>query len=138
MRKVFIDSGAFIAYLVRNDRSHEPTVRLFSKQPRSSWSTSVLVVSETYSWFLHRHGEPAARSFAGLIRALPGLEVLAADADHLREVWRKAEALRGLKLTLVDASALVWLERRDIRTVWGTDHHLACEGATVVPGPPAG
>ncbi|MDX1619075.1 MAG: RagB/SusD family nutrient uptake outer membrane protein, partial [Balneolaceae bacterium] len=31
--------------------------------PNVRWSTSALVRSETYSWFLHKYGEEAARSF---------------------------------------------------------------------------
>jgi hypothetical protein len=51
-------------------------------------------------------------------------------------VWAKLDDLRGLKLTFVDASSLVWLQEREIKTVWGTDHHLAVEGARVLPGSP--
>lgn len=46
---------------------------------------------------------------------------------------------RGLHrfwLTFVDASALVCLQERGIKTVWGTDYDLALEGAAVLPGPP--
>jgi len=48
---------------------------------------------------------------------------------------RKLDALRGRKLTIVDASSLVILEARCIPTAWGTDHHLGFEGAVVRPGP---
>ena len=134
-REVFIDSGAFVAFLVRSDRLHDEVERLFARPPRK-WCTSVLVVSETYSWFLHRVGEEAARVFRTLIHSLTGLEVLPADAHHQAAVWKKLDQLRGLKLTFVDASSLVWLEEREIEVAWGTDHHLGVEGAKVVPGPP--
>lgn len=94
------------------------------------------MVSETYGWFLHRLGEEAARRFRGLVQSLTGLEILPADGEHQRAVWRKLDSLRGVKLTYVDASSLVWLEERGIEVVWGTDHHLAVEGARVVPGSP--
>lgn len=131
----FIDSGAFIAFLVRTDRLHDDVVSLFADPPQS-WCTSVLVVSETYSWFLHRLGEEAARTFRVLLDRMTGLDVFDADADHRVAVWKKLDDLRGYKLSYVDASSLVWLEQRQITTVWGTDQHLAVEGARVVPGPP--
>jgi predicted nucleic acid-binding protein len=134
-RAAFVDSGAFIAFLVRSDRLHEDAVGLFTRPPRRL-STSVLVVSETYGWFLHRLGEGAARAFRALLESFPSLEVLEADSAHLDAVWRKMDELRGLKLSFVDASSLVWLETRGIRDVWGTDHHLAVEGAHVLPGAP--
>ncbi len=133
--EVFIDSGAFIAFLVRRDRLHEAAVRLFATPPRR-WSTSVLVVAETYGWFVHRLGEEAARIFRDLLRELPGLEILDTDEAHRAAVSRKLDRLRGVKLTYVDASSLVFIERRKLATVWSTDRHLAVEGSTVLPGPP--
>lgn len=130
--EVFLDSGVFIAFLVRSDRFHQEAVALFAKPPRS-WSTSVLVISECYSWFLHRHGEEAARTFRRLVQDMSELKLLEADTHHQEAVWKKLDILRGSRLTYVDASSLVWLEERKIQTVWGTDHHLALEGAKVVP-----
>ena len=132
---VFIDSGAFIAFLDRSDRLHADMAGLFARRPRR-WTTSALVISETYGWFLHRLGEDAARTFRLLIDDLPGLKVLGVDDRHRAAVDDKLEALRGTKLTYVDASSLVWLATRRITRVWGTDHHLSIEGAKVVPGPP--
>ncbi len=134
--EVFIDSGAFIAFLVRRDRQHEKAVELFAAPPRR-WSTSVLVVGESYGWFLHRLGEEEARTFRAFLDQLPGLEILDTDEAHRRAVWKKLDRLRGAQLTYVDASSLVWVEQRKISTVWGTDHHLAIERASVVPGPPS-
>ena len=134
-REVFIDSGAFIAFLDRSDRLHPDVVALFARRPRR-WCTSALVISETYGWFLHRLGEDAARTFRLLTADLPRLVVFGLDEAHRTAVDRRLEKLRGTKLTYVDASSLVWLAKKRINTVWGTDHHLAIEGAKVIPGPP--
>ncbi len=133
--EVFLDSGIFIAFLVRSDRLHGESVTLFAHPPKC-WCTSVLVISEVYSWFLHRLGEETARTFRFLLESLTDLEILSPDASHLAALWRKLDAFRGHKLTYVDASSLVWLRKRRIKMVWGTDHHLGIEGATVVPGSP--
>jgi len=133
--EVFVDSGAFVAFLVRGDRQHAATRALFAHPP-IRWCTSVLVVSETYSWFLHRQGEPAARAFLHFLHSLPDLTILDAPNEHRQAVGRKLDALRGAKLTFVDASSLVWMGKRRISTAWGTDFDLALEGAAVLPGPP--
>lgn len=130
--EVFIDSGALIAFMFRRDRHHAAAIELFADPP-ARWCTSVLVVAETYSWFLHRGGEEAARVFRGFLEGLSGLEILDTDEAHRRAVWEKLDRLRGGHLTYVDASSLVWLEKREISTVWTTDHHLALEGAKVLP-----
>ena len=135
MNRVFIDSGAFIAELDRSDALHGDVHALFAG-PSVRWSTSVLVVSETYGWFLRRIGEEAARVFRTYVMELRGLELLGADAKHHLSVVAKLERLRGTKLTYVDASSLVWLKAKGIKTVWGTDPHLGIDGAEVAPGPP--
>jgi len=133
--EVFVDSGAFIAFLDRSDALHDEAVTLFASPP-SRWCTSILVVSETYSWFLHRLGEEPARIFRRLLEDLARLRILDTSKAHRASTSSKLDSLRGTKLTYVDASSLVWLADRDIETVWGTDHHLAIEGAAVVPGSP--
>ena len=131
-QSVFLDSGILIALLNARDRWHESAKALFSlAKPR--WSTSLLVVSEAYSWFLHRHGEESARSLRALIDNLDGLRIFAADLAHHRQVLRLLDRLRGMKLTYVDASSLCLMEHHKIREVWSTDHHLGLTGAEVLP-----
>lgn len=128
----FLDSGIFIAFLNARDRWHEEAKGLFGSH-KARWNTSHLVVAETYSWFLHRHGEEAARTFFQLIDNLDGLRVFDIDSGHHREVARMLDRLRGSKLTYVDASSLCFMERHKIGKVWATDHHLGLTGAEVLP-----
>lgn len=134
-REVFLDSGIFIAFLDRRDRQHRSVLDLFRKPP-AIWSTSALVIAEAYGWFLHRLGEDKARTFREFFHQLEGLNVLDTDPRNRGRAEEKLDLHRGLKLTFVDASSLVWLEDRNIATVWGTDHDLAIEGAEVLPGSP--
>ncbi len=130
--KVFLDTGIFIAALSRRDR-HHPRARTLFSGARPHWHTSLLVWSEAYSWFLHRHGEEAARSFRLFADSLEGLVLLEADAEHHRQTCRTLNRLRGARLTYVDASSLVFIERHGIETVWSTDHPLGLTGAEVLP-----
>lgn len=130
--QVFLDSGIFIAFLNKSDRWHQQARALFGGV-RPRWSTSYLVISETYSWFLHRYGEEDARTFRLLIDRLDGLRVFDATADHHQEIVKMLDYLRGTKLTYVDASSLCLLSAHKIPKVWSTDHHLAVTGARVVP-----
>ncbi len=131
-RRVFLDTGIFVAFLDRSDGYHHAAVRLFSDPPRR-WYTSLAVVAEAYGWFLHRLGEEAARTFRLALAELPRLELLGLDAAHHEATVRKLERLRGHKLTYVDASSLVFLQDLRVAEVWGTDRDLSLEGARVVP-----
>jgi predicted nucleic acid-binding protein len=129
---VFLDSGIFIAFMNAKDRWHGGAVALFGGA-RPRWCTSVLVVSEAYSWFLHRLGEESARSFRLLLENMAALRILDATVEHHGHVKKMLDRLRGAKLTYVDASSLVLLERQKIKQVWATDHHLGLMGAEVFP-----
>ena len=129
---VFLDTGIFIAARNTRDRHHEQALALFNgRRPR--WFTSVLVCAEGYGWFLHKHGEEAARRFRFLLDSLDGLVILDADPELRDETWRMLDRLRGARLTWVDASSLALMARHGIRTVWATDHHLGLTGAEVLP-----
>jgi predicted nucleic acid-binding protein len=130
--RVFLDSGIFIALLSSRDQWHDRARALFGGH-RPAWGTSYLVVSETYSWFLHRHGEEAARSFRAFVSNLDGLTLFEVDEKHDHQIGRMLDRLRGAKLTYVDASSLCFMERLKIRKVWSTDHHLGLTGAEVLP-----
>lgn len=129
---VFLDTGVFIAFLNKRDQWHDEAVALFSQQ-RPKWFTSYLVVSEAYSWFLHRMGEEPARTFRMFLGSLEKLRILEATRHHHADVLRKLDKLRGARLTYVDASSLCFLDEHKIRRVWSTDHHLALTGAEVIP-----
>jgi predicted nucleic acid-binding protein len=131
-RRVFLDTGIFVAFLDRSDRWHADARALFGGD-RVAWTTSLFVVSEAHSWFLHRLGEEPARTFQELLRALEGLKLLEATRAHHERVLRTLDRFRGSKLTYVDASSLTFLEEQKIDTVWGTDRHLSLTGAEVVP-----
>ena len=95
--------------------------------------TSLLVVSETYSWFLHRHGEETARNLRAFIAALSELLILPVTLDDHTRTLRMLDRFRGTKLTYVDAASLGHIEGRKIKTVWSTDHHLSLTGAEILP-----
>lgn len=130
--KIFLDTGIFIAALMRRDRFHEPARALFAGG-RPRWHTSILVWSETYSWFLHRSGEESARLFRRFAGNLTDLTVLESDANNHAEACRLLDSLRGARLTYADASSLAFMARHGIDTAWSTDHHLSLTGAQILP-----
>lgn len=130
--KVFLDTGILIAALNRRDQHHEQARALFAG-PAPRWHTSMLVWSEAYSWFLHRHGEEPARTCRLFLDNLDGLVVLEATTELHQATCRLLDRLRGSRLTYVDASSLALMEQHGIPTAWATDYHLGLTGAEVLP-----
>lgn len=132
IEKVFIDSGIFIAYLNKRDRWHLQALYLFQEKNIQHY-TSELVISETYSWFLHQAGEEIARQFRLFVKAIPKLKVLFSHSDSLDATSAMLDKHRGAKLTYVDAASLTQLDAQKIPTVWSTDYHLSLTGRAIKP-----
>jgi hypothetical protein len=60
-------------------------------------------------------------------------DVFDATREHHAAVVRILARFRGTKLSYTDGSSLVHLEKRKIKRVWSTDHHLGVSGAEVLP-----
>lgn len=131
-QKVFIDSGIFIAYLNKRDRWHQQALFLFQEKNIQPY-TSELVISETYSWFLHQAGEEIARQFRLFVNAIPKMKVLFSNAEVHAATASMLDKHRGSKLTYVDAASLTILDAQKISTVWSTDYHLSLTGKTIKP-----
>jgi hypothetical protein len=93
----------------------------------------MLVLSETYSWFLHKLDEESAREFLAFTEAFEGLTVLDVPSAIRRDARRVLDRFRGSKLTYVDAVSLAFIEKHRIKQVWGTDNDLTFTGATLLP-----
>lgn len=130
--RIFIDSGIFIAYLNKRDRWHQQALYLFQEKNIQPY-TSELVISETYSWFLHQAGEEIARQFRLFVKAIPKLKILFSNAELHDATATILDKHRGSKLTYVDAASLAHLDAQKLATVWSTDYHLSLTGRTIKP-----
>jgi hypothetical protein len=99
----------------------------------------LFVVAETYSWFLHRMGEEAARGFRQFLLQLPELALLPGTLELHEGTLRTLDRFRGAKLTYVDASSLSLLEQQAIPRVWAPiDTSVSREGSSSPKDPWAG
>jgi predicted nucleic acid-binding protein len=88
MRRVFVDTGGFVALLVAEDQMHDRAEALFASASRERWTlvTTNVVVIETYSVLLARarDGRRVAVAFLDAIQASAGaltVEPIRADDE---------------------------------------------------------
>src|SRR2546426_12210784 len=79
--KLFLDSGAFIARALKDDRHHAAAIHVYeglskARHPFRLFYTSNCVVDETVTFLLYEAGGRVAVSVLGLIRSSPSLRVL--------------------------------------------------------------
>src|SRR5437879_9215699 len=79
--KLFLDSGAFIARALKDDRYHAAAIGVFegiskARHPFRVFYTSNYVVDETITFLLYEAGGRVAVSVLGLIRSCASLRFL--------------------------------------------------------------
>ena len=91
MRRVFVDTSAFFAHLVAEDRHHPQARALFERAARESWTlvTTNAVVSETYTLIR--------------VRARNGRELAVAFLDDVRDGVCAVERVRPSSVPAVAA-----------------------------------
>jgi uncharacterized protein len=134
MKRVFVDTGGFVALLVTEDQMHPRASALFESASQESWTlvTTNAVVVETYSVLL-------ARAKDGRGTAISFLEAVAEDQSQglIIERVRPDDELNAIALlrahtdktySLCDALSFVVMERLGITEAIAFDRHFRAYG----------
>lgn len=135
MRRVFVDTSAFFAHLVAEDRHHPQARALFERAARESWTlvTTNAVVSETYTLIRvrARNGRELAVAFLDDIRdGLCAVERVgpideARAMDVLRQYGDKS-------FSFCDALSFMAMERLGLTDALAFDEDFRSYGKIVV------
>ena len=112
MKPFYIDTSAFYAYLVRNDRYHQPVATCLTSavsEGRALFSSS-LVLGEILGLLQFRHGLEAASRF--MTDVYPLVRWRWIDAPLFDSIWRLVREENRRNLAVVDASAVVCIRER--------------------------
>ena len=130
---VFVDTSAFYAFLVANERSHDSVRAAFARcleQSRPLWTTSFVIV-ETMALLQHRLGLAAARDFDEDV--LPVVRVAWVDELLYRRatdrLWREDRR----QLSLVDCVSFEFMRAEGLQTALAVDPHYTDAGFDVLP-----
>lgn len=139
IRRIFVDTSAWLALINRDERRHEAAVTFQRSLAEGvAWVTSWGIVSETYTWLRYHTGYRSAERWlhehAGLTeRGI--LEVVYPTVGMESGIRRTLSRFADQDLSYVDACSLnVVQSREDIDAVFAFDHHLSLYGASVLPG----
>jgi predicted nucleic acid-binding protein len=134
LRRVFVDTGAFVALRNRGEREHEAAraalARLVSE--RALLMTSNYVFSETYTALLIRAGRDEAIQWGRRFRAGETIEVMRIDEAIEQDAWSILESHTDKRWSHVDATSFALMEREGVTEAFAFDHHFAQRGLTLV------
>jgi len=136
LRRIFIDTGAFVALRNPAEREHEQarTVLASLVAERVPLFTSNYVVAETYTALLIRVGREEAIEWGRRFRAGDAIELVRVDEAVEDEAWSILESHTDKSWSYVDATSFALMTREGSSEAFAFDHHFAQRGLNLLPG----
>jgi len=140
IKRVFIDTSAWIDLMNSNERHHTAAVTFHkSLAPMTLRITSWGIVSETFTWIRYHIGDREASRWLTVKDSLENqgfLQVIYPDSQMEAGVRKVIGRYHDQKLSYVDAFTIALIQSRpDIDAVFAFDHHLTLAGIPVLPDP---
>ena len=138
VRAVFVDSGAWIALVKRNDRLHALARQHYERLYANGTAllTTNYVVDETVTRLRYDAGLQAARDYRTRLSALCTIrKARLAWIDERKEAegWRILEQYADVRLSLTDATSAAVAREARITTIFGFDLDFQALGFVVEP-----
>jgi predicted nucleic acid-binding protein len=134
----FVDSGAWIALMVPEDRYHSVAIRTFRSLSRGNrLITSNYVVSETATWLLYRNRRRAAFALRDMLNAGEQQGFISVVWVTEREHdagWTVVQRYQDQRLSFPDATSIAIATERKVDFVFGFDQHFRVAGLDLRPG----
>lgn len=139
IKRVFIDTSAWIDLMNSNERHHGAAVTFHqSLAPMTLRITSWGIVSETFTWIRYHIGAREASRWLTVKETMENqgfLQVVYPDSQMEAGVRKVIGRYHDQKLSYVDAFSIALIQSRpDIDAVFAFDHHMALAGLPVLPG----
>jgi predicted nucleic acid-binding protein len=127
--EVFLDTGFWFAYLVRQDTYHQSSVKLMGEliSEGTLFSASELVISETYTLLMRKVGAPAALKFMELLRLQVNegfTKIYWVDWLIIEESRKILQKFVDHQLSFTDASSAAVVIKHNIPAIATYDRHF--------------
>jgi uncharacterized protein len=136
LRRVFVDTSAFVALRNRAERQDAATRAALTALVAESalLFTSNYVFAETYSALLVRVGRPEAIAWGRRFRASEAIELIPVDEPVEEDAWSILESHADKTWSYVDATSFALMEREGSTEAFAFDRHFAQRGLSLLPG----
>ena len=127
---VFVDTGAFIALALTRDPLHDRAVPVWEALGRKGarFHTSIPVMIETFTFLDRNTTRQVARAWRSATERVPRLRIHECRRADLDAAWSWFDREDLAKLSAVDATSFVIMQRAKIRLAFAFDHHFAAAG----------
>jgi predicted nucleic acid-binding protein len=136
LRRIFVDTGAFVALRNRSEREHESARAALSSfvSERTPLYTSNYVFAETYTALLIRVGRAEAIEWGRRFRASEAVEMVRVDEALEDDAWSILDCHDDKQWSYVDATSFALMQREGTEEAFAFDRHFAQRGLRLLPG----
>jgi predicted nucleic acid-binding protein len=137
LRRVFVDTSAFVALRNAAEREHEAARQALSAlvAERAALFTSNYVFSETHTALLLRVSRREAIEWGRMFRAGRAIELVRIDEDVEDDAWAILEQHSDKRWSHVDATSFALMAREGVTEAFSLDTNFAQRGLRVLPMP---
>jgi predicted nucleic acid-binding protein len=135
LRRVFVDTSAFVALRNRAEREHELARATLTDLvgERVALFTSNCVFAETYTALLVRVGRAEAVEWGRRFRRGAAIDFIRVDEPIEDAAWAILESHADKRWSYVDATTFALMERERVVEAFAFDEHFRQRGLAVLP-----
>lgn len=135
MRRVFIDTGAFVALRNRSEQEHALARATAQDLIRAGvrFFTSNYVFAETYTALMVRIDREEAIRWGQRFREGEGVELVRIDQGLEDDAWSILESHTDKTWSYVDATSFALMASEGVAEVFAFDHNFAQRGLRMFP-----
>lgn len=126
MRRVFVDSSAFLSLESPDERSHRKVRNAFEELvgAKAGFLTTNFVFDETYTLILTRLGRSDAVKWGRNVKAGKLVQVVRVDEDQEEKAWEIIQKFSDKDFSYTDATSFAVAESLKIEEALSVDHHF--------------
>lgn len=130
MTYIFVDTGAWLALLDRDDQHHGEARTIYQAllQKGQKLLTTNLVVAETYNLVRRRLGHGAAMQFLNAIHSSTRLAMVYSQVSLEKEAEAILERYVDQDFSFVDAVSFALMRRQNVTQAFAFDKHFFIAG----------
>lgn len=132
MQRIFVDTGAWYAAMVRKDQDHE-AAKLFLQGNTSLLITSDYVMDETVTLLLSRVGHSYAVKFLDMLQTSQNVTLIYLTPDYIAATIDLFRNRPDKAWSFTDCSSFVLMKAFRIQTAFTFDEHFSQAGFQVQP-----
>ena len=130
MEKVFVDTSAWVALFVENDRYHKEAIAIFEyiRQMRMSFYTSDYVIDETITTILVKGGhKQSVLAGCALLRSQI-IKIVYVSPDHFDRTWLAYQKYKDKEFSFTDVASFAVMKDLNIAKAFAFDQHFLQAG----------